>query len=79
MVHSETKKKSTYNIIPSKNIFHFLREAEYKHKIRKKSCYEKIADFFSLWKLLNNEKDVFFNQFDLLSDTNDKDNLEYYY
>ena len=40
------KIKSTYNAIPFKNIFHFIREAEYKCKNRAKSCDEKLKDFF---------------------------------
>ena len=40
------KIKSTYNVIPFKNIIHFIREAEYKYKIRAKSSDEKLTDFF---------------------------------
>ena len=65
-------------LIPSKNIFHFLK-AEYKHKIRNKSCDEKIVDFFGCWKLLNDVKDVSFNQSDFLIDTDVKDDLDDYY
>ena len=49
---SKHKIKSTYNAVPSKNIIRFLREAEYKHKLRNKSYDEKVSDFFECWKLL---------------------------
>jgi len=51
------KIKSTYNIIPSKRIIHFLREAEYKSKIRNKSIDEKLINFFECWELLDDTKD----------------------
>ena len=46
------KIKSTYNVIPFKNRFYFIREAEYKYKIRAKSCDEKLKDFFERRKLI---------------------------
>ena len=40
---------------------------------------EKIADFFSFWKLLADVKDVSFNKTDFLSDTDDNDDLDDHY
>ena len=70
------KIKSTYNVIPSKNIIHFIREAEYKHKLRNKSYDEKISDFFECWKLLIDLKDVEIIKSDFLTDSADEDDLE---
>ena len=43
----------TYNSFPSKKIMHFLKEAEYKYKIRNMSTDLKIKDFFGCWDLLS--------------------------
>ena len=40
--------------MPSKNLLHFVREAEFKFKNRDKSNEEKINEFFECWKLLYN-------------------------
>ena len=52
------KIKTTYNVIPTTNIMHFIRETEFKYKIRNLSLDVKITKFFEFWKLLNNIKDV---------------------
>jgi len=70
------KIKITYNVIPSKNIIHFIREAEYKHKLRNKSYDEKISDFFECWKLLIDLKDVEIIKSVFLTDSADEDDLE---
>ena len=44
---------ATYNSFPSKKIMYFLKEAEYKYKVRNMSAYLKIKDFFGCWDLLN--------------------------
>lgn len=64
------KIKRTYNVIPSKNIIRFLREAEYKHKLRNKS------DFFECWQLLIDLKEVEIIKSDFLTDSVDEDKLE---
>ena len=51
------KIKSTYNVISSKNLIYFLKEAEYKHKLRNKSYDDKLSDFLECWKLLIDLKD----------------------
>ena len=54
----KAKIKDTYYTIPEKNILHFVREAEFKLKLRTKSGQDKIKEFFSCWKFLNDVKDV---------------------
>ena len=52
------KIKSAYNVIPSKNIIHFIKEDEYKYNIRDKDFEVKIKDFFECFKLLENVSDT---------------------
>jgi len=42
----------TYNIIPDINTIKFVREAEFKYKIRKFSDEDKIREFFECYDLL---------------------------
>ena len=65
------KIKSTYNVIPFKNIFHFIRKAEYKYKIRSKSCDEKQTDFFECCKLI---LDLIYEEFNKSEFVTDSDN-----
>ena len=66
------KIKSTYNVIPFKNIFHFIREAEYKYKIRAKSSDDKLTDFFECCKLILDLKYEEFNKSDFVTDSDDE-------
>ena len=68
------KIKATYTVIPSKNIMHFIKEAEYKYIIKEKSYDEKIKDFFKCFTLLNNVSDTIIPHTEFLSDSsNDND------
>jgi hypothetical protein len=73
------KIKTTYNVIPTTNIMHFIREAEFKYKIRNLSLDAKIKEFFEFWKLLNNIKDVEIEKsefyFDSDSDSDDSEDI----
>ena len=64
------KIKSTYNVIPSKNIIHFLSEEDYKYKIRNKSIDETLTYFFECWKLLADTKNINVENDDFLSYSN---------
>lgn len=44
--------KTIYNVIPSKNIIHFINEIEFKYIIKNKNFDDKIKEFFSCYKLL---------------------------
>ena len=65
------KIKATYNVIPSKNIMHFIKEAEYKYIIKEKSYDEKIKDFFECFTLLDNVSDTIIPHTKFLSDISD--------
>jgi len=54
----KSKIKSVYNVIPGKNLMKFLREAEYKYKLRDKNYDEKMNDLFECWKFLLNFEDI---------------------
>ena len=54
----KSKIKSVYNVFPGKNIMKFLREAEYKYKLRDKNYDEKMNDLFECQKFLLNVEDV---------------------
>ena len=66
------KIKSTYNVIPFKNIFHFIREAENKYKNIAKSCDEKLTDFFDCCKLILDLKYEEFNKSEFVTDSDDE-------
>ena len=57
--------KAIYYIISSKNLLHFIREAEFKIKNRDKNKEGKINKFFGCWNLLNNLSEVnfYYNEF----------------
>lgn len=61
--------KKTYNVIPTTNIMHFIREAEFKNKSRNKSLNDKIIEFFVCSKLLNDIKDVDIGKSDFYCDS----------
>ena len=63
------KIKSTYNVIPSKNIIHFIKEAEYKYNIRDKDFDTKIKDFFECFKLLENISNTIIPKTEFLKDS----------
>ena len=69
----KTKIKSTYGVIPKKNLIKFIREAEYKFINRMKTFNEKIVDFFQCFSFLNDVADVEFNDNLFLSDSEDSD------
>ena len=70
----KSKITSTYNAIPNINFIQFLRESEFKYKIRILSNESKIAVFFEAFKLIyyTGEKD--FHNSDFYSDSEDLDN-----
>lgn len=45
------KIKANYNVIPSKNIMHFIKEGEYKYNIKETDFDAKNKDFFECDKL----------------------------
>ncbi len=63
--------KATYTVIQSKNIMHFIKEAEYKYIIKEKSYDEKIKDFLECFTLLNNVTDTIIPHAEFLSNSND--------
>ena len=69
------KIKSTYHVIPHKNFLHFLREAEFKYLIRNKNFNEKIKEFFSCCKLLNDiaDNEIYDTEFLKDADISDED------
>lgn len=54
----KAKIKDTYYTIPEKNILHFVREAEFKIKLKSKSGPKKIKEYFSCYEFLSNVNDV---------------------
>ena len=64
------KIKSTYNVIPSKNIIHFLSEEDYKNKIRNKFIDKTLTYFFECWKLLADTKNINVEDDDFLNYSN---------
>ena len=66
------KIKSTYNVIPSKNIMHFITEAEFKYIIKNKNFYVTIKEFFSSYKLLCDISDTEIPHTEFLSDNDMK-------
>ena len=70
------KIKSTYNVIPFKNIYHFIRETEYQSKIRAKSCDKELKDFFECCKLILDLKYKEFNETYFAIDSDDELDLD---
>ena len=54
------KIKKIYIVIPSFHLMHFVREAEYRYKIRAKSEDDKIKDLFECYILILDVNDVEF-------------------
>ena len=54
----KSKIKSTYYVIPQKNMLHFIREAEFKLNITGKTRAEKIKEFFDSFKCINDLNDA---------------------
>ena len=50
--HLKSKIKSTYNVIPSKNIFKFIKEAEYKYKLRDLCPEDKVKELIESYPFL---------------------------
>ena len=68
----KSKIKNMYYVIPNKHFLQFVREAEYRFKIRDKSQVEKVKDFFECYELILNVSDVEFPKNGFISDS---DNL----
>ena len=68
----KAKIKSVYNIIPSKNLLHFVRETEFKYKNRLKTNDEKLIEFLERWKPLHILSDEEYVHNDFLSDEGDE-------
>ena len=58
-----------YYVIPNKHFLQFVREAEYRLKIRDKSQLEKVKDFFECYELILNVPDVEFPKNGFISDS----------
>ena len=54
----KSKIKSTFHIIPQKNVLHFIREEEYKYIILSKNYDEKIGDFLACYQYILDVSDV---------------------
>jgi len=65
----KSKIKHTYYIIPSKNFMSYLREAEFKIKNKNKSSDEKLKEFFSCFKCINDTKDIIVFKNDFMDDS----------
>ena len=72
----KAKIKDTYYTIPEKNVLHFVREAEFKIKLRSKSGPEKIKEFFSCYDFLSNVKDVEIEDKDFLTDSSNNSDYD---
>ena len=48
----KSKIKSTYIIIPAKNLYKFIKESEFKYKIRNLTEENKIKEFFECYSFL---------------------------
>ena len=62
------KIKSSYHAIPNKHIIHFVKESEYKYKLRSKTKTEKITHLFEAFQLIRDVSDIDFSQSDFLTD-----------
>ena len=62
----KAKIKNIYYVIPNKNLFSFIREAEYKYLIIDKTNETKILDFFECYELINNVSDDNISNYDYL-------------
>ena len=60
-----------------KKILHFVREAEFKLKLKAKSGSEKIYVFFSCYNFLNDVKDVEIEDKDFLTDSSNDSDSDY--
>ena len=70
--------KTIYHFIPSTHVMHFVREAEYRYKIRDKTENEKIKDLIECYQLILNTSDsgVLKSEFLIDIEDNDYDDLE---
>ena len=50
--HLKAKIKSTYNVMPAKNLYKFIKESEFKYKIRKLDDEHKIKELFDCYSFL---------------------------
>ena len=65
----KAKIKSTYNVMPAKNLYKFIKESEFKYKIRKLSDALKIKETLDCYSFL---KSIGFTEKDFdASDEND--------
>ena len=71
----KSKIKSIYNVIPHKNFMKFVREAEYRYKVKDKTGMDKIKEFFDCYRLTENVSDVKFPNVGFIS-SSDEDNSE---
>ena len=62
-------------MIPHKNYIPFVREAEYRYKIRNKRGLDKIKDFFECYRLIDDVSGVNFPKSGFIS-ASDDDNKE---
>ena len=73
--HLKAKIKSTYNVMPAKNLYKFIKESEFKYKIRKLDDEHKIKKLFNCYSFLKSigftDKD--FNDSDEMEDNSDSD------
>jgi hypothetical protein len=57
--------KKIYYVIPSKNFFYFLKEAEWRVKNKNKHLDNKISEFFDNWKFISDfDNNDFINIYD---------------
>ncbi len=67
----KNKIKSTYHVIPTKNIIHFIREAEFKFKNREKNYIDMLKEFFSCYDYIENVEANQFMPSQFLKDDSD--------
>lgn len=65
------KIKSTYNVTPTKNIIHFIREADFKFKNREKIYIDILKEFFSCYDYIENVEANQFSPSQFLKDESD--------
>ena len=65
------KIKSIYYVIPTKNIIHFIPEAEFKFKNREKNYIDILKEFFSCYDYIENVEANQFSPSQFLKDESD--------
>ena len=68
--------KTIYHVIPSTHVMHFVREDEYRYKIRNKTENEKIKDLIKCYQLILNTSDSGAPKSKFLTNTEDNDNVD---